>query len=134
MSDPSDISMTGYDIQGQFKKDGGDAVHVPPTGYSAPGAYSSHSKYSSPAGEGENIIPATAPGLQDPIVPGKEKTELQTADLSPQAPVKKDPLTSAITANEAALRSAGVITVSQAEENAKVLSKGVMGAVPSSGL
>jgi|SRR6478609_6300763 len=128
MSDPSNTSSTGYDIQGQLASSDSKTSIAPPSGYSAPGAYSSYS----PAGEGEPLIPSTSPGLQDPVIPGKEKTESQKKDLVAQGDVKQDPLTSAIGANADALKSAGVVTMSQADVNEQVLSKGVLGAVPSS--
>jgi hypothetical protein len=127
MSVPSNTSTSGYDIQGQLKNSSDISTSVP-TGnitydYTALSTYDDGRITS----DTENMIPATAPGLQDPVVPGKVKTEAQKADLDV---IGADPLNSAINANAEALKSAGIVTVSQADVNEEVLSKGVLGAVP----
>lgn len=128
---PADYSKSGYDIQGQIgnasmgkdgSNDSNDSSNVP-TGYFA--GQNLYDSYQDPAGSGSNTIPATAPSLQDPVVPGVPLTPAQKADLIPV----QDPMTSAVQANAAALKDMGVITVSQADVNEEEQGKGVLNVV-----
>jgi hypothetical protein len=126
MSAPADFpkTATAYDIQGQVKTPESDVV-TPPTGYWA------NTNAYSPAGDGNDTIPSTSPGLQEPVVPGKVLTNLQKADLSAQTPIAEDPVNSAVNANAQAMKAAGQISVSQQDEIDRDIGKGVANAAGS---
>src|SRR5689334_8632437 len=125
-------SSIQYDIQGQVTTKG----QVTPLQSERDaeddyGRYAAFGKEESPAGEGPNLIPSTAPGTQDPQIFGQPLTDDQRTAFAPQGNVIKDQLNSAIDANAAGLKSMGVITESQADVNDKQFGVGVLGAAPS---
>lgn len=118
-----------YDIQSQIKKTNEVKNYEPPTGHSSVDfdIYSTAA-----AGEGSSTIPATAPTLQDPMIPGKTLTTQQRKDIDGGSTIRKDPLNMAIDANAQALKDAGIITKSQADVNEETRGEGVLFAVPGS--
>ena len=130
---PADHSLKGYDIQGQLGPASmGKPVAQgtePPSGYAVTDKlYTSWTSEpaSSVVGTGSDVIPSTAPGLQEPAVPGTPLTPLQKADLVPQGDVPQDPVNKALNANVAAMKDMGVITVSQADIDEEEQGVGVL--------
>jgi len=102
MADYSDTA-TSYDIQGQIVGDPNtDSASVLPSGFSDnKTVYSAYTKddASSPQGEGNDTIPSTAPGLQDPSIIQSQKPQ--------------DFLNATIDANVAGMKAQGVDLVKQ---------------------
>ena len=110
-----------YDIQGQVT-DAKDAQKRQDEDY---GKYAAAQVIStSPDMGSPNMIPATAPGLVPPIVPGQKLTNEQTM-LTQDTLL--DPVSSAVQANAAAAKDAGIVNVSDADVDAEKKVVGVMG-------
>ena len=117
-----------YDIQGQVPTEGQDKVTYLPQGNQSDDA-SSYDAFDNPAGSGPDVIPATAPGLRQPVVPGQALTDAQKADRNPPM---DNPLTNALAANAAFVKSSGLVTVSEDDVQKQNEGKGVLNVAGSS--
>jgi len=124
-SAPWSEQATSYDIQGEIVSE-----HPPPQGPPT-GWFETRPTYAEylPGPESE-WIPATAPSLQAPMIPGQVLTSSQKADLTAQIPVPQSPLESAISANVEAAKDMDIITTSAEEERQAASAEGVLAAVP----